>query len=150
MKLAVNPPRPWQNWQAPVSRQHQKIGRPSWSARWRVRPACESLVVVWLVVMYGTAAATEVVYYASKSLTQVRCCTASNRQQAPGGCGAIQHTPASRKFSLASRGDWLWHFQGRPGLVDSSWISSSSGTFFRGVHPDSEMASQNDHQKKAK
>jgi len=55
--------------------------------------------------------------------------------------GEFEHTPGSRKFSLASRGDWLWHFQGRPGLVDLS--KTLSGTFFRRVHPGSEMAGQN-------
>ena len=39
--------------------------------------------------MYDAAAATDMDYYASKSLTQMRC-IASNRQQAPRGCGAIQ------------------------------------------------------------
>ena len=51
------------------------------------------------------------------------------------------NTPGGRKFSLASRGDWLWHFQGRPGLVDLS--KTLVGTFFRRVHPGSEMAGQN-------
>ena len=51
------------------------------------------------------------------------------------------HTPGGRIFSLASRGDWLWHFQGRPGLVDLS--KTLVGTFFRRVHPGSEMAGQN-------
>jgi hypothetical protein len=54
---------------------------------------------------------------------------------------ALIDTPASRKFSLASRGDWLWHFQGRPGLVDLS--QTQGGTFFREVHQISEMARQN-------
>ena len=58
---------------------------------------CGSLVVVYLVAMYGAVAATEVVYYARKRLTQMRC-IASNRQRPPRGCGAIQ--PSGRVLLL--------------------------------------------------
>ena len=59
-------------------------------------------VSVQLVAMYGAVAATtEVVYWfitqAKKTLTQMRC-TASNRQKAPRGCGAIQ--PSGRVLLL--------------------------------------------------
>ena len=47
--------------------------------------------------MYGAVAATEVAYYASKSLRQMRC-VASKRQQAPRRCGAIQ--PSGRVLLL--------------------------------------------------
>ena len=46
----------------------------------------------------------------------------------------LTDTPAGRKLSLASRGDWLWHFQGWPGLVDLS--KTPGGTFFSGGAPD--------------
>ena len=54
------------------------------------------------------------------------------------------HTSArgpEAKFLVRGCGDWLWHFQGRPGLVDLS--KTLVGTFFRRVHPGSEMAGQN-------
>ena len=99
-------------------------------------------LIFWRVVAHCRDAG-EMAQLKGRSLRRAFSVSGRAGRRLPGG--SLRESPASRKLFLASAGCKLRQTRPWLGLVDLSRVPC--GTFFREVHPGSEMASQNDQNK---